>query len=545
MKSAISPYTCPRTGVVLIIVLWAVTVLGTIALVLGRQSRTEIKITKNLVESSQARGLAEAAVYRAIGELLRDSEIDADGGDDYRDYWSDNDAAFYNVSLGRGVYRVTHADPTNDAEPAYGLLDECSKLNVNTASKEMLMLIPDMTEEAADSILDWRDEDDTPNPNGAESDYYYRFADPYEAKNGMFDTLEELLRVRGVTKDLFYGEDSNLNGILDPNESDTDENLPLDNGDSVLDRGWAAWLTCYSYEKNVDAEGNSRVNINSADQEEFNEKLGELLTPQEISRIIEARGDSENAYESIGDLMAAMEEIRESTGGSSSGPEGGGPQQPERGPGPLGPQSPQELQPNAGPRGNSRGKTLYQRAGPERPSSGPRGGGRQVRPLQQPQQLSERLSQGGPPPEGPGRGGGPGGERTSQGPILSSDKFRQIADKVSIDGEQRRQGRINLNTVTETVLKCVLHDHPELVEPILNYRQSNKFPFDDVGELLDVEGVDLAMFREISERFCVRSGSFSGRFAGYIERSGAYKEIQAVLDRTGDTPRIVYWKVVR
>ncbi len=530
---------------VLIVVLWAVTVLGTMALVLGRQSRTEIKITKNLIESSQARGLAEAAVYRSIGELLRDGEMDADGGDDYRDYWANNDAAFRDVSFGRGIYRVTHPDPASDAEPSYGLLDECSKLNVNTASREMLMSLPEMTQEAADSILDWRDDDDTPNENGAESDYYYQFAEPYEAKNGMFDTLEELLRVRGVTKDLFYGEDVNLNGILDTNEADGDENFPGDNGDSVLDRGWAAWLTCFSYEKNVDREGNARVNINTADQEELNENLGDVLTSEEINKIIEARGDQDNAYESIGDLMAAIEEIRQSTGESNSGQESDGPSGPEQGAGPPRSGPPAQEPPNAGPRGNLRGKTFYQRAGPERSAPRPGGRGGQPRPLQQPRQLSERPSGGGPPPEGPGGERGPGGDRSSQGSILSPEKFRQIADKVSINSDEKRQGRINLNTVSETVLKCVLHDHAELVEPILNYKQSNEFPFDNMGELLDVEGMDLEIYREICERFCVRSGTFSGQFAGYIETSKAYKEIRAVIDRTGETPRIVYWKIVR
>jgi hypothetical protein len=62
-----------------------------------------------------------------------------------------------------------------------------------------------------DSILDWRDANDEHLINGAESDWYeehYKeqgFDHPYKAKNGPFDTVEELLMVRGITKEILYG----------------------------------------------------------------------------------------------------------------------------------------------------------------------------------------------------------------------------------------------------------------------------------------------------------------------------------------------------
>ncbi|HOE11995.1 MAG TPA: type II secretion system protein GspK, partial [bacterium] len=313
-----------RSGVVLIIVLWAVMLLGTLTLVLGRQNRTEVKITKNVIESAQTQGLAEAAVFRAMAELVRDLEEDPDGADDYLDYWCDNPAAFEEAKLGKGAYRVVHPNPDSDLEMGYGLLDECSKLNVNTATKEMLMTLEGMTSEIADAIVDWRDEDDTPLENGAESEYYMSLLEPYRAKNGPFDTLEEMLLVRGVTQDLFYGEDTNQNGMLDVNENDGDESYPPDNEDGKLRRGWSAYLTCYSWEKNVDAKNNNRVNINTATEEELTQALGQLLTPEEMKRIIEARGDQQNAYKSVGDLLASVSEIKGATQEGASGAGGGG-----------------------------------------------------------------------------------------------------------------------------------------------------------------------------------------------------------------------------
>jgi general secretion pathway protein K len=57
-----------------------------------------------------------------------------------------------------------------------------------------------------DSILDWRDADDLYRINGAENDYYQSLKEPYNCKNVNLDAIEELLLIRGVTQDLFYGK---------------------------------------------------------------------------------------------------------------------------------------------------------------------------------------------------------------------------------------------------------------------------------------------------------------------------------------------------
>jgi general secretion pathway protein K len=57
-----------------------------------------------------------------------------------------------------------------------------------------------------DSILDWRDPDDFIRVNGAENEYYQSLREPYDCKNGDFDSVEELMLVRGITPELFYGQ---------------------------------------------------------------------------------------------------------------------------------------------------------------------------------------------------------------------------------------------------------------------------------------------------------------------------------------------------
>ena len=119
-------------------------------------------------------------------------------------------------------------DEGNLAGVRYGLEDESTRLNVNAllmadklmenAGRDLLMGLPGMTEDVADAILDWMDEDDEAREYGCESDYYQGLSPPTIAKNGPLDTVEELLLVRGVTPQLLFGTDTNRNGMVDPNE---------------------------------------------------------------------------------------------------------------------------------------------------------------------------------------------------------------------------------------------------------------------------------------------------------------------------------------
>jgi general secretion pathway protein K len=56
-----------------------------------------------------------------------------------------------------------------------------------------------------DSILDWIDVDKVPHASGAEDEYYQALQPPYLAKNKPMNLLEELLLVRGVTPDYYFG----------------------------------------------------------------------------------------------------------------------------------------------------------------------------------------------------------------------------------------------------------------------------------------------------------------------------------------------------
>jgi len=59
--------------------------------------------------------------------------------------------------------------------------------------------------EIVDSIKDWIDADNSTTGYGAETPYYASLDPPYEAKNAPLDCIEELLMIKGITKEIFYG----------------------------------------------------------------------------------------------------------------------------------------------------------------------------------------------------------------------------------------------------------------------------------------------------------------------------------------------------
>lgn len=155
----------------------------------------------------------------------------------------------------------------------FGITPESGKLDINLATDAQIrqlftpLLIGlqiENPDELINAFLDWRDADEEPRLGGAENEYYNTLEPPYSAKNGPLDTIEELLLVKGFSAAVLYGEDVNRNGYLDPNEDDTDETFPYyDNGDSVLDRGIAPFITVWPREPDTALDNKPRINLNA------------------------------------------------------------------------------------------------------------------------------------------------------------------------------------------------------------------------------------------------------------------------------------------
>ncbi|WDN90301.1 general secretion pathway protein K [Desulfosarcina sp. BuS5] len=194
-----------KNGIALFVVLWLVALLAVIVGEFCHAMRTEINITRNFKESAESYYIALAGINRAVAELLirKHSRPEVLPPEEESDETNETEwrvgADIAPVDFGTGAYKVT-------------ITNESGKININKAAKSMLMMLLntfDIDENEkdviTDSILDWRDKDNLHHLNGAEDDYYQSLDNPYECKDADFDSVEELLLVKGITKAIFYG----------------------------------------------------------------------------------------------------------------------------------------------------------------------------------------------------------------------------------------------------------------------------------------------------------------------------------------------------
>jgi general secretion pathway protein K len=189
-------------GFALLMVLWVMMVMMVIALSFSLMTRTETHATLYFKEGAEKRFIAEAGVQRAVMELLhrgvyKNKQPVIEGNEPVR-----VDGTKYTGQLGDDHY-------------TFEIIDESGKINLNALTDSSGVIMNNLLvnlgvkKEDADtiveSILDWKDGDELRRLHGAESDHYMSLPNPYRSKNGAFDTVEELLMVKGITPEILYG----------------------------------------------------------------------------------------------------------------------------------------------------------------------------------------------------------------------------------------------------------------------------------------------------------------------------------------------------
>ena len=230
-------------------------------------SRRELQITKNFGDTIQAHYLAVAGIEKAKALLYEEMRQRRGSAKSNSNTLYNNPSQFRDILLGRGHFRVIHQTSVSQGgETIFGVSDEESRLNLNVASAEELMHLPGMQPEIAAAIQDWRDEDDTVTQNGAEAEYYLSRMPRGLPRNGPFQTPRELLMVRGVASHLFFGGDVNQDGFIDDADEELLESRSSKEGARSHEEGWEAVLTVDSTVDNVNAAGEERINIQTADE---------------------------------------------------------------------------------------------------------------------------------------------------------------------------------------------------------------------------------------------------------------------------------------
>ena len=190
--------TAREEGSVLLLVILILTLISVLVLSWAQEWRTELKLASNFGEAHKCQRLAEAGIYYALGKLL-DAKINEVKGlqavapqtqGASRDLWQGNQRPHL-LELPDGVVEIRVGD-------------EGGKINLNLAPESLLhslftgLGLPEpQVRTMVDSLLDWRTKEGSPRPYGAKSAYYLGLDPPYVAKNGKFETVEELAWVRG------------------------------------------------------------------------------------------------------------------------------------------------------------------------------------------------------------------------------------------------------------------------------------------------------------------------------------------------------------
>ena len=524
MKSSQSKYpmTQRRRGTVLVVVLVVVALLALGAYTFSAMMMTEASATNMYGRRAQTRALADSGIEMVTA--LLGGELDPTMTSLYHD-----PEQFHAIEVLAGdspvfTGRFTIVAPVEadlgSRQIRFGLVDESSRLNLNailglqlpveeaaaaesgegdtapvfdplwTAQRNMLMALPGMTEEAADCILDWIDDDNEPREFGAESEYYEGLTPPYPARNGSIESLDELLKVRGVDSWLLFGEDANRNGLLDSNEDDGDERPPFDDGDGVLTLGWASYLTFNSREVNLKSDGSERLNLNEA-----------LLT--DLYDALEEEHGEEIATFLVGYRMY----------GSTTNPAGGDfPAE----------QNKSVTRGGMDLSGGSRVEinSLYDLVGIDVPAKDVDGGDLMITSpwTSDPGDMAEYLI--------------------------------DFMDNFTTDDDPFIPGRVNINQARAEVLMGIPGMTEETVEAIMAARavddESGEPTIDDTGTRatpgwLVVEGiVDLATMRQLDQFLTTRGAVFRLQAVGYYDAGGPFTRLEAVIDASEDVPKVVF-----
>jgi len=543
-----------RRGSALLVVLVVVMLLTLSAYTYTQTMQTEFEAAVMHGQDIQARQAADSGVEYAAMLLARRTSSSDVG-------LSQNPPLFQAIPVveterpglrARFTILTPAAGGVAGGQVRYGLADESARLNLNLLNdlqkdlqledediSDWLLSIPGMTQETGDAIRDWIDEDQDKRPYGAESEAYQSRSPPYSAKNGPLESLDELLLVQGVTAGLLYGEDANRNGLLDLNENDGEASPPLDNADGVLNVGWTAYLTVNSRERNLRADGQPRINLNSGlltdlyDQleEAFDEDTAKFVIAYRMNGPTEVPAD-ENADPNDVKNKKLKNNNSSNNGGSKGNSSGSSKKQQQ-----------QQTNDNLQKLTQDLAKTMFQKGGQVTRGDMDlsKGGSTQIKSIYDLIGSQTTATADGATTTLDSPWGADAGTLSSLLP--------KLVDTLSTTDDAYLQGRININEARPELLAGIPGMTAEVIQSVqaAQSRQAQGVPSADVilkhsttGWLLTDGLVDIAMMRELDPYLTARGDVYRAQVLGFFEAGGPVHRQEAMIDATRNPPRILW-----
>jgi general secretion pathway protein K len=197
----------------LVIVMVLVLAMAVMAGTFAYSMKVETRLAVNTRSGADLEWLGRSGIELARWVLQQQRGIPGEGMyDGLNQFWAGGvgpvesvDNPYSGVDLGQT--RI------GEGSVAVRIIDLDRKINLNTATQPVLEVAFQLLGAGAgdagliaSAVLDWRDRDDLENAaGGAEKSYYGGLNPPYVPKNGPFDDISELLKVRGISPQLYWG----------------------------------------------------------------------------------------------------------------------------------------------------------------------------------------------------------------------------------------------------------------------------------------------------------------------------------------------------
>ncbi len=474
-------HTCER-GLSLISTLWLVTILSVLATQFLYSIRLEQRAQANFADRTKFHYAAKAGFERAV-VMLRGDETPYDSiGENWAEGLEEQIGASIKATNAL-TYRVT-------------ITDEGAKVNINTAGVNMIQGLL--------GLMGYQDAQMTEQP----------LAEAIE-QGRPYRTVRDLARVQGMTPNLLYGQRvaSNPNATeaasigIGTDQTGTQQNVP----------GLVDLVTVYSIDKNTDASGNARVSINSAEAQQLTQiqtnNNQSVFSQGEAEALIQKR-----EFGSIGDLIdvpAVTEQvfnnIRDQISVDSD-----------------------EKEDNSVNINTADAAQLQTLDGID-------------------EGIAERIID-----HRNSQGNFQNVDQIQEVKLITEEEFSSIVDRITTTDDPTISGFININTAPQEILQLLPGMDTDKAQAIINRRESEPEdsqkaealaeagvegnPFENVSQLLDVDGIDMDTFRQIAELVTYRSHGFLVEVDGVDNLGKTLASCVGVLDRTGEQIVTKYWR---
>jgi general secretion pathway protein K len=202
-------------GFALLLTILIISLMVTLTLQFNTSMRSELYAAANMRDNTRLSTIAKSGFHYALAVLFEDALETR--FDSLLEAWANaaalsanSDAMFeegrFQVQImdhsGRiQINNLVHLEGQEKGKYIKGQKDLLRRF----LGSEQFDLEPEEIDNLIDAIKDWIDPDNETTKFGAESSYYQTLERPYSCKNAPLEFLEELLLIRGITKELFYG----------------------------------------------------------------------------------------------------------------------------------------------------------------------------------------------------------------------------------------------------------------------------------------------------------------------------------------------------